>query len=80
MSVAMIYTVYHAGGRSVTAGVERAEVREPSLGEGLRELLDHIAVELAEEYVRLMEAAAENEARCAGTRPMAPPRKAGGGR
>lgn len=29
---------------------------------GIRGLLDHIAVELAEEYVRLMEAAASNSA------------------
>ena len=66
-------------GKSVAASAKRAETREPSLGEGLRELLDHIAVELAEEYVRLMEAAA-NEARCAERRPMAPPQNAGGGR
>jgi hypothetical protein len=29
----------------------------------IRELLDHIAVELAHEYIRLMEAAAEAETR-----------------
>jgi hypothetical protein len=52
-------------GKSAAASAKRAEVREPSLGEGLRELLDHIAVELAEEYVRLMEAAAQNETPCA---------------
>jgi hypothetical protein len=33
----------------------------------LRSLLDHIAVELAEEYVRLMEAAAANEPETATT-------------
>jgi hypothetical protein len=36
-----------------------ADAIEPSV----RELLDHIAVELAEEYVRLMEAAAEADLR-----------------
>lgn len=36
-----------------------ADAIEPSA----RELLDHIAVELAEEYVRLMEAAVETGAR-----------------
>lgn len=34
---------------------------EPQLDEGLRALLDHIACELAQEYVRLMEAAAEEQ-------------------
>lgn len=34
---------------------------EPQLAEGLRALLDHIACELAQEYVRLMEAAAQEE-------------------
>lgn len=67
-------------GKSAAASAKRAEARESNLDEGHRELLDHIAVGLAEEYVRLMEAAAENEARCAKTRPMAPPQNAGGGR
>lgn len=66
--------------QDVAVSAKRAEAREPNIGEGLRQLLDHIAAELAEEYVRLMEAAAENEARCAERRPMAPPQKAGGGR
>jgi hypothetical protein len=32
----------------------------------LRELLDHVAVELAHEYVRLMETAAEVDPECVG--------------
>lgn len=48
--------------KTIAASAERAGAHEPILGEGLQELLDHIAVELAEEYVRLMEAAAQNEA------------------
>lgn len=35
---------------------------ESAVDPGLRGLLDHIATELAEEYIRLMEAAAEAEA------------------
>lgn len=34
---------------------------EPQLDGGLRALLDHIACELAKEYVRLKEAAAQEE-------------------
>jgi hypothetical protein len=34
---------------------------ESALDPNLRGLLDHIAIELAEEYIRLMEAAAESE-------------------
>lgn len=45
---------------SSSASRERAD-RAPLIDPGLRELLDHIAVELAEEYVRLMEAAAKAE-------------------
>jgi hypothetical protein len=67
-------------GQDVAVIPRGAEARQSNLGEDLRELLDHIAVELAEEYVRLMEAAAENEARCAERRPMAPPQRIGGGR
>ncbi len=36
-----------------------AEADSTGLDEGLRALLDHVAVELAEEYVRLMEASVE---------------------
>jgi hypothetical protein len=42
--------------------VENLETPHPSgqkFEPGIKELLDHIAVELAAEYVRLMEAAAE---------------------
>lgn len=35
----------------------------------LRNLLDHIAAELAEEYVRLMETAADHERKQVGSRP-----------
>jgi hypothetical protein len=42
---------------SAAAEPRYAEQIDPNL----RELLEHIAVELAEEYVRLMEAAAEAE-------------------
>jgi hypothetical protein len=55
-------SIIMAGARlsSSAAGQPRyAEQIDPNL----RELLDHIAVELAEEYVRLMEAAAEVEPR-----------------
>ncbi|MDQ3729178.1 MAG: hypothetical protein M3355_06265 [Actinomycetota bacterium] len=37
----------------------RGPVSDPQHGDGLRKLLDHIAAELATEYVHLMEAAAD---------------------
>jgi hypothetical protein len=40
---------------------DQGVARESALNPNLRGLLDHIAVELAEEYIRLMEAAAEAE-------------------
>jgi hypothetical protein len=43
--------------RERSAAVEQAD-QTGSLHPCIRDLLDHIAVELAEEYVRLMEAAA----------------------
>lgn len=39
----------------------RPKAPEAQVDESLRALLDHIAGELAQEYVRLMEAAAEEE-------------------
>lgn len=39
----------------------KSEAIKKDLDEGLKALLDHVAVELAEEYVRLMEHAAQNE-------------------
>lgn len=44
---------------AVTAGVA---AQTDSFAPAVRELLDHIAVELAEEYVRLMEAAVDADA------------------
>jgi len=49
----------------LSSGPTTATVRPPDEGDepdvALRELLDHIAIELAHEYIRLMEAAAEAE-------------------
>jgi hypothetical protein len=46
----------------MTLGAKPSEVSDgQGLDPNLRALLDHIAVELAEEYVRLMEAAANAE-------------------
>lgn len=44
----------------------QASGRRPSdqIEPPLRALLDHVAIELAQEYVRLMEEAATAEARC----------------
>jgi hypothetical protein len=45
--------------------VEAAEVAlSDLLNPKVRDLLDHIAAELAHEYVRLMEAAARDESAC----------------
>ena len=44
-----------------TPNVDQAAASAPMLDPKLCSLLDHIAVELAEEYVRLMEAAADAE-------------------
>ncbi|HUA44568.1 MAG TPA: hypothetical protein VMA77_05030 [Solirubrobacteraceae bacterium] len=44
-----------AAGEQGVVGAEEADL-------ALRPLLDHIAVELAQEYIRLMEAAADNDA------------------
>lgn len=43
-------------------GVDQRQACEAALDPNVRALLDHIAAELAEEYVRLMEAAAQAEA------------------
>jgi hypothetical protein len=40
---------------------ERAEAQKPEFDDGLKSLLDHVARELAQEYIRLMEAAADKE-------------------
>lgn len=40
---------------------EKSEAIKKDLDEGLKALLDHVAVELAEEYVRLIEEAADTE-------------------
>jgi hypothetical protein len=45
-----------------TERVDQGQACEAALDPNVRALLDHIAAELAEEYVRLMEAAAEEEA------------------
>jgi hypothetical protein len=46
----------------MSLSAEAAEVAESDLlNPKLRDLLDHIAVELAHEYIRLMEAAARDE-------------------
>jgi hypothetical protein len=42
-------------------GVEQGSMTNMALDPGIRNLLDHIAVELAEEYIRLMDAAAHSE-------------------
>ena len=42
--------------------IEQAQGPEGAVDPNLRGLLDHIAAELAEEYIRLMEAAVEAEA------------------
>jgi hypothetical protein len=47
--------------------IDQAQGRESALDPNVRGLLDHIATELAEEYIRLMEAAAEQEAGATGT-------------
>lgn len=55
----MIDNVYH-----VSRGRSGASSRK-TLDPALRALLDHVAAELAREYIRLMEAAASSEAAAA---------------
>jgi len=49
--------------RKATAATTEEHPSEDNIEPNIRELLDHIAVELAAEYVRLMEAAAETDRR-----------------
>lgn len=47
--------------RDIAGDRQSAQRTDQQFEPGIKELLDHIAVELAAEYVRLMEAAAEAE-------------------
>lgn len=63
----MIYSDYHFGGAVARQNTEPAETGTPrdqpgqhvSIDPALAALLDHIAEDLAREYVRLMESAAQ---------------------
>lgn len=54
----MLDNVYHRA-RDTAENLRAPDRSGQQFEPGIKELLDHIAVELAAEYVRLMEAAAE---------------------
>jgi hypothetical protein len=57
----MIDSIYHRAGLS-PASAHQPRGQQPELDPNLRALLDHVAAELATEYIRLMEAASEASA------------------